>query len=313
MNHKCIGKIIKEYRVRAGMSRKELAENICSEKYVYFIEKCERSPSVDMTRMLGDKLGVDLFEYCEYIDCIDPIEVNETIKLFNKYRAENNLAKLKEETDAAMLFPDFNNKPWIYEIEINRIFYMALKENKPEEAIKNICNLLKQIEPKYTNGIWIASAYALLSMCYQMKNDFKKAKEAILPACVIIKGKQGILKYSQVIITVKLTCITMLYACRRFDETIEECKLLIKYQTDMSAYERLHYTFFYIAFAFYDKGMREEGIRWFEKALSAGVFRYKPTDIYYISLNKTFGLLMADERLPRELITAFKKMYNEPA
>lgn len=75
MNH--IGNVIKEYRSLIGMSRNDIAKNICTEKYVYLIEKGQRTPSADMTRLLGDNLGIDLFEYYQYLDCINPIEVRE--------------------------------------------------------------------------------------------------------------------------------------------------------------------------------------------------------------------------------------------
>ncbi len=50
------------------MSRKELAENICSEKYLYLIEKGDRTPSSEITRLLGDKVGVDIFKYYAVYD-----------------------------------------------------------------------------------------------------------------------------------------------------------------------------------------------------------------------------------------------------
>ncbi len=37
MNH--IGMIIKTYRTKLGMSRNRLAENVCSEKYIYLYRK----------------------------------------------------------------------------------------------------------------------------------------------------------------------------------------------------------------------------------------------------------------------------------
>ncbi len=98
----CIGSVIKEYRKRKKISRKSLADGLCSEKYIYLIEKGERTPSAEMSALLGDKLGIDLFEYYEYVDCIDPIDVNQAIKLFTRYRNGNDMVALKRVTDEAM-------------------------------------------------------------------------------------------------------------------------------------------------------------------------------------------------------------------
>lgn len=38
-----IGNVIKEFRDRKQISRKMLSENVCTEKYVYLIEKGERT------------------------------------------------------------------------------------------------------------------------------------------------------------------------------------------------------------------------------------------------------------------------------
>ena len=55
MNH--IGSIIKEFRLLRQLTQEQLAENICSEKYVYLIEKGERTPSTDLLRQFSDKIG----------------------------------------------------------------------------------------------------------------------------------------------------------------------------------------------------------------------------------------------------------------
>lgn len=49
-----IGKVIKEHRDIVGMSRKTLSEDICTEKYIYLIEKGKRTPSANVIKLLGD-------------------------------------------------------------------------------------------------------------------------------------------------------------------------------------------------------------------------------------------------------------------
>ena len=61
-----IGDIIKEQRTMNNMSRQTIAEGICSEKYIYLIERNERNPSAYILDQLSEKLGIDLFEYYQY-------------------------------------------------------------------------------------------------------------------------------------------------------------------------------------------------------------------------------------------------------
>lgn len=63
-----IGNIIEEQRVSLGMSRKELSEGICTQKYVYLIEKNERNPSAYILNSFSDRLGLDLFDYYQYLN-----------------------------------------------------------------------------------------------------------------------------------------------------------------------------------------------------------------------------------------------------
>lgn len=118
-----IGKIIEEYRNKSKMSRSALAVNICSEKYIFLIEKGKRTPSSIMLKQLSQRLGVDLFEYYKYLDCIDPTAVRDYMKVFHNYRMKNYTEELKKETEAAMNLPDFKNKPWSYEIQLNILSY----------------------------------------------------------------------------------------------------------------------------------------------------------------------------------------------
>lgn len=59
MNH--IGNVIKTLRCNLGLAAIDTAKDICTEKYLYLIEKGERIPSVEITRFIGTRLGTDLF------------------------------------------------------------------------------------------------------------------------------------------------------------------------------------------------------------------------------------------------------------
>ena len=306
-----IGSVIKKQRDTLKMTRKELASGICSEKYIYLIERGRRTPAADITRLLGDRLGVDLFKHYEYLDCENPIEVEKFMRSFDRYRAENNMLALKKITDKAAKLPDFNKAPWVYEIKLNEITYRVLKEKKHKREIKKIQDMIKNIESKHSKSICVANLYILLSTCYLMAGELNHAKEATLTAYEIVIDKQKIEKYEQIVTTVKINKITVFYLLGELDDVIEDGMKLLQYQIRMAKYERIHHTFFYLAYAYYQKGNEDEGLMYFEKALHVSLIKYKPMDFFFLSAHEIFTVLINEPRISSELAEKFKKEYDK--
>ncbi len=305
-----IGNVIREYRDMLGISRRQLSDCICTEKYVYMIENGERTPSSQITRLLGDKMGVDLFKYNEYLDCADPIGVNSAIESFNKFRRENNLTSLVQATEKAIHLQDFRKEPWIYEIELNRHMIKILGEGDFLNSINIIQDTIAKIEQNHPQNICIVNFYVLLSICFQMARDLKSAKRVIMLANDAIEGKQKIAKYAQVVISVKINTITMHYLAGELDSVIKEGIILNEYEDEMCCHERSHHAFFYLAFAYYQSGAEEEGIEWFLKALCATLIRQKTMDMYYLTSYEIFDVMIQDKRIPKGLSNRIKEKYG---
>lgn len=305
-----IGNIIKELRCELGISRKDLSENICTEKYVYLIEKGERTPSTEMVKLLGDRLGVDLFDYFQYLDCKNPVAVRKFIKLFEMYRRKSDYAAMKKVTDAAFELPDFHHKPWSFEIELNNLSIIAFIENKYEEVILNINKVLEEMEPKYSDGIYVANFYILLSTCYQIKEDLANARLAVLSAYEIVRGILKVEKYEQVITTVRINFMTMHYLYDEFDEAITIGNELLEFQSKLNSYEMIHYTYLFLAFSYYKIGAFNESFEFFKKGIYSLMFSYKPMDVYYLTTQDIFDELANDNRIDQMLVSEFKKRYN---
>ena len=305
-----IGNVIMKFRSITGMSRKELSDGICSEKYIYMIEKGERTPSAGLARRLGDKMGVDLFIYYEYLDCEDPISVHSIIKKFNKYRRENSLKLLDEVTKEAMRLPDFKKKPWLYEIEFNYYMKKVLSDGDFLNSICKIQEIINNLEQDNSNYICIINFYVLLSTCYQMALDLENAKKTIIVANEKISGLENITRYEQVFTSVKISKIIMHYQTGELDCVIEEGLNLNKYEIETCCHERSHYTQFYLAFAFYQSGLEEKGIEYFINALCVLLIRYKPEDMYYITKCEAFRVIINDKRIPKDLTKLIKIKYS---
>lgn len=305
-----IGNIIKEYRCRLKMSQKMLSENICTEKYIYLIEKGERTPSADMVRLLGDRMGVDIFDHYQYLDCIDPILVRETLKNFSICQRKSDFITAKSIVDKAMELPDFKNKPWLYELEANRLAYMVFEENNYEEAILSANHVLEDIDPKYLSSIHVVSIYVLLSTCYQIIGNFEKAKEVTLAAYEIIRSKFKVEKYNHDIVSVRLNLVTLYYLTKDYEKAICEGKDLINYQLELSSYARIHVAYAFLSFSYFETDEFEEAFLYFNQAISVLLAFYSPIEVKYIREQDVFVRMVTDNRVNQKLLKEFKIKYG---
>lgn len=308
MNH--IGNVIKEVRCNLVMSRNELSDNICSEKYLYLIERGDRTPSTEILRRFSIKLGTDLFDYYQFLDCIDPIKVCESINQFETYQRDADFVSLKKFSDRISVLPDFKNKPWIYEIEANKIAHMLFVEHKCNEAITYTEEILSKIEPKYSEKEFVLKLYVILSTCYQIMNDVAKAKQTISTANQIVTNKRNIKSYNQRVVSLKLNTMTLCHLCGEYDAAIEEGLWINRFQLESNTNALSNFAFYYLAFSYYKKGMRNEAFEWFEKCLYDLLIHYSPIPVHYISNYGLFYELLNDKRISQDLISKIKNKYD---
>lgn len=170
-----IGEIIKERRIFKNMSRETLSEGICTEKYVYLIEKNERNPSAYILDCFSEKLGIDLFEYYQYLNFENKSLVVEYRKKFDRYIKLGDMEKLKEESLKASQLEDFKREPLSYDISIINFIHGALVEGKTSETIKAL-NEIFENEELNIDRLTLINGYIVLSTCYQLEGQKEKAK-----------------------------------------------------------------------------------------------------------------------------------------
>lgn len=263
-----------------------------------------------MIRLFGNKLGVDLFDHFQYLDCENPVAVRDKIKNFNICRRKSDYHALKKLTDAAIDLPDFHHQPWLYEIEVNRFAYLIFEEKNYEEAIGGINSVLRTIKPKYAKGTYVVNLYVLLLMCYQLTGNVENAREAMLFANEIIRGKQSIKDYEEIISTVGVATLALYYSVGEFGLVIQKGHELLQYKTEINSYERLDYISFYLAFSYYETGSQEEAAMWFRKTIYTLMFDYNPLTVYYMTTHTMFHVLLNDAGINSYLIEEFKEKYN---
>lgn len=309
MNH--IGNIIKEFRCLRNMTRNELAEDVCTEKYIYLIERGDRTPSTGLLRMFNDRLRVDLFEYYKFLDCKEPIRVKEIIDELTFCQRQSDFIKAEKLVSTAKDLPDFKMKPWIYIFEANRIACKVFNERRYEEAIGEIKNMIQKLDDEHADSVYVLSLYVLLSTCYQILGSWNDAKGIIFKADDIITKRYNYENYNHIIITARISLLTVHYHLKEFNKAIQIGQELVKLQQSSDSLSRIHYTFAFMAFAYYNTDNYEKAFMYFNKVVYILLTYYIPNDAYFIMSQDGFELMAKDNRMNQQVVNMLIRLYGE--
>lgn len=306
-----IGDIIEEQRILLNMTRKELSEGICTEKYIYLIEKNERNPSAYILNNLSERLGIDLFEYYQYLDYENKDLVLEYKEKFERYIQLGDMEKLKEEGLKAVELEDFKREPLSYDIDIIKILHKILVEGKTTEGIKELNGIL-EIKELNIDNVTLINAYVALSTCYQIEGQFNKAKEAVEVAYEMIKNKAEFSRYRTVIITVLISFISLLYNLKEYDELIKHSNDLLAFQEKYSEYNRIYYVDFYMAIAYYKTNKLSKSKEHFMRGLHSALLFKSKLDMKYIAEIKEFKDVANKLEINQYLLEQFYEVLELP-
>lgn len=276
-----IGDIIKEQRILIDMTRKTLSEGICTEKYIYLIENKQRNPSAYMLNKFSERLGIDLFDYYQYLDYENKTLVSKHKENFERYMQLGDIEKLKEEALKASLLEDFKHEPLSYDITIINLLHQALIEGKTSETIKELTDILKNKRLNMDN-LTLINAYILLSSCYQIEGQLDKAEEVVEIAYDMIEDKKEFSRYRTVIITVLISLVSLLYNAKEYDKLIKYSNDLIEFQEKNSEYNRIYYVDFYLAIAYYKKNQSSKAKHHFMRGVHSALLFKSKLDMVYI-------------------------------
>ena len=101
-----IGDIIKHYRMEKGLSQDELAEGICSRKYISQLETHQNIPTL-FINALSAKLGVNLYDSYAIMLQHHDIETHKKIVSLNKALAEVDFDKIHILIETYQSLPEF--------------------------------------------------------------------------------------------------------------------------------------------------------------------------------------------------------------
>lgn len=309
MNH--IGSIIQEFRLLKNLTRNDLAKDICTEKYIYLIEKGERTPSTNLLRKMSDRLKVDLFEYYKFLDCIDPVKVRDIIDGLTLCQQKSDFLETAKIILIAEQTPDFKRKPWLHILEANRIACQIFIEKKYKESIRAINSALEKVHDDHLGSIFVLSLYVLLSTCYQILGQSEDARNLAVKINDIIKKQYNDKTHDHMIISGRINLLTFYYHSQEFARVIRLGKELIDFQEKANSLARIHYAFAFSAFAYYKTKNYNEAFLYLNKTIFSLLTYYNPNDAHYIMSIGAFKSMAKDKRINQDVISLFFAKYKD--
>ncbi|WFR57009.1 helix-turn-helix transcriptional regulator [Anaerocolumna sp. AGMB13025] len=107
MRYEHFGNLLQELRLKYNMSRETLAENICTAKQIYRIEKGESEPSISLLHQLSFKFNLDLSEYYKMYFTTNTITGFEGVKSINAALEARDMPLLKSMIETYEILEDF--------------------------------------------------------------------------------------------------------------------------------------------------------------------------------------------------------------
>jgi len=138
MNYEHFGILLKELRLNHNMSREKLAENICTPKQIYRIEKGESEPSVHLLHQLSIIFNMDLNAYYKMYFRGYTITGLEGITAFNSALKDDNIPLLKSIVQQYETLDEFQNGDLLQHIYYGKALCSALL-NKDYKTSLDYC------------------------------------------------------------------------------------------------------------------------------------------------------------------------------
>jgi transcriptional regulator with XRE-family HTH domain len=89
------GSIVSFFRLKNKLTRAQLAQDICTEEYIYLVETNKRVPSVRIFDKICQKLNVNFSDYYEYVHLKKPIIVKKLFDELFDYNFNSNFNEQK--------------------------------------------------------------------------------------------------------------------------------------------------------------------------------------------------------------------------
>ncbi|QKE72420.1 helix-turn-helix domain-containing protein [Arthrobacter citreus] len=134
-----VGKIIKFYRVKNGISQSMLCKGICSKSYLSRFESGKSTLSLEIITILSERLGIDLNEKLDSYNCIE------------KYLDELNTALIMQKTDQIdEIYNNLQNIPFVTSTKYAvQSLLLVARFYLHKKMLKKAKNTIDKVEREY--------------------------------------------------------------------------------------------------------------------------------------------------------------------
>ncbi len=135
MNYEHFGEFLRELRLSRNMTREQLAQDICTPKQIYRIEKGVYEPSLYLINQLSIKFNMDLNEYFKMYFSNNTIVGLEGVQTINAALESGNLPLLKSLVDKYEKLEEFKKGGNLQHIYYGKALCSALLDNDYETSL----------------------------------------------------------------------------------------------------------------------------------------------------------------------------------
>jgi len=304
-----IGNIIKELRESANITRVQLCNGICTDKYLYMIEKGQRTPSVEILKLFSDRLHCNLFEFCEYLSYPDPLRTRAMIERLNECRYKSDMPGLREAVERARKMAAFKREPLKYYLETNSLIEKILCQRSFAQGVESAEHLLSKIPDRYIAEPFVVELHILLSGCHQILGSWEKAQEAIEQADARFHQCYSFAARVEIFISLMINKQQISCRMQKHRQSLETGLRLYEYQQQQQRYRRIDITCLYNAYACYHLADTDAAMQWFKRGLYAALLSGSDS-IYTQTLNEDFWALMQQDAMPADLKKEIMDTYH---
>lgn len=274
-----IGVLIAYFRKMNRMTKEALADGVCSSKYIYLIEKGERTPSLEIVRALELKLNVQFEDFIPYANCKNIYEVKMYMDKFWMLRTRTNYIELEKTLAQASELSDFRDTFWHIEIEYNQIWLLLMKEQESLKAEFLILKLLDRLKvdlmkpnlDKYWNSDITYRLLNALAVSKAISCGPSEANKIYGQFFDELSKRKNLNAFKELFISATVNYIKCLQLEERHQEANELLGTLTGFQYGQKLLDRLHLTHFLSAVSLYETGDIINARLSFEKAVCSAL------------------------------------------
>lgn len=282
-----IGKILLCYRNKRGLSRKELSQGICSEKYIYLIETNQRNPSIFVMDKLSQKLGVNLAEFTSYLDYKDPVKCKHYSEVFFELRINSQFDKLLALTEEAKALEDFQKAPLKYEIIINHSLFDVLFRSRNTDVSTLITHLFKT-DSNEISQVQKGILFLIRSIAYQNLKRYSEASQDLIKSKDLLRPVDYDCHYCDYYISTSLNEASLELHLGHFQKVIDLCDQLITFMIESRTLDRLHFVHAYLTISYFMLEKLDPAKEYFDKIIQRLNFEYRLYDYHLLLTVKGF-------------------------